>query len=768
MKTIMGQLRPCSTSICRSLAVWFASAFLLAAPAITAGLSPDEATEAHIRELLDEMTIEEKVGQMTQVTLAVLYDKNSAKPNAIDPDRLRDAIRKYHVGSILNTGSRSFSVEEWHEIIRVIQDEALKARVPVPVLYGIDAIHGTNYTKGSTLFPHNIGLAASRNPETAAAVARVTAMETRASGIRWNFDPVLDVGRNPLWSRFEETYGEDAWLVGHLGTAVIRSYEQDDLANPDSVASSMKHFLGYSDPANGKDRTPAYIPDVELWEHHLPPFQAAVDAGAATIMINSASINGMPVHGSKRLLTDVLRGQLGFEGLIVSDWEDVKRLHTRHRVAETPRAAVKMAVEAGLDMSMVPHDFSFAVHLVDLVESGEVSEERLDRSVAIILRLKHRLGLFDDPYPEAAAAANFGRPEYKALALRAARETLTLLKNEESVLPLARDTKLLVAGPAAWNVGALHGSWSYTWQGRDESAYPKDTLSLAEALLAAAGPERIVTMGRPAFDAAENVDAERLRQLARGVDAIVLALGEHAYAESPGALDDLNLPADQVDLALAAIDTGKPVIVVLLEGRPRVVREIVGGSDAVLQAYRPGSRGAEAIVDVLYGDYNPAGVLPYSYPQFSGDITPYDRRVLADIQQLRPGKVTHGGYKPQWPFGFGLSYTSFAISGLEIDKEVMGVGDTLTVTATVTNTGDRDGDKVVDLFVSDLYASLTPAEKKLRRTKRIHLRSKEDRQVRFTLTAEDLSLVNAELQRVVEPGAFRVTIGSESVQFEYR
>ena len=768
MKTIMGQLRPCSTSICRFLAVWFAIAFVFPTPAITAGLSPDGGIEAHIGELLDEMTIEEKVGQMTQVTLAVLYDKNSSEPNAIDPDRLREALQTYHVGSILNTGSRSFSVEEWHEIIRVIQDEALKARVPVPVLYGIDAIHGTNYTKGSTLFPHNIGLAASRNPETAAAVARVTAMETRASGIRWNFDPVLDVGRNPLWSRFEETYGEDAWLVGYLGTAVIRAYEQDDLASPGSVASSMKHFLGYSDPANGKDRTPAYIPDVELWEHHLPPFQAAVEAGAATIMINSASINGMPVHGSKRLLTDVLRGQLGFEGLIVSDWEDVKRLHTRHRVAETPRAAVKMAVEAGVDMSMVPHDFSFADHLVDLVKSGEVSEERLDRSVAIILRLKHRLGLFDDPYPEAAAAANFGLPEYRDLALRAARETLTLLKNEQSTLPLARDTKLLVAGPAALNVGALHGSWSYTWQGRDESAYPEDTLSLAEAMLAAAGPERIVTMGKSAFDAPENVDTRRLRELAAGVDAIVLALGEHAYAESPGALDDLNLPADQVDLALAAIDTGKPVIVVLLEGRPRVVRKIVAGSDAVLQAYRPGSRGAEAIVDVLYGDYNPAGVLPYSYPQFSGDITPYDRRVLANVQQLRPGKVTYGGYKPQWPFGFGLSYTSFAISDLEIDKEIMGAGDTLTVTVTVTNTGDRDGDKVVDLFVSDLYASLTPAEKKLRRTQRIHLQSKESRQVRFTLAAEDLSLVNAALQRVVEPGTFRVTIGSESAQFEYR
>ena len=358
--------------------------------------------------------------------------------------------------------------------------------------------------------------------------------------------------------------------------------------------------------------------------------------------------------------------------------------------------------------------------------------------------------------------------EYAELALRAARQTLTLLKNENATLPLARDAKLLVAGPAAWNVGALHGSWSYTWQGRDESAYPEATLSLAEALLAAAGPERIVTMGKPAFDAPENVDATRLRELAAGVDAIILALGEHAYAESPGAIDDLNLPTDQVRLAQAAIDSGKPVIVVLLEGRPRVVREIVAGSRAILQAYRPGSRGAEAIADVLYGDYNPAGVLPYSYPQFSGDITPYDRRVLANVQQLLPGKVTYGGYKPQWPFGHGLSYTSFSTGDLRLNRETIGSGDVLEVTVTVTNAGDRDGDKVVDLFVSDLYASLSPAEKKLRRTKRVHLRSKESQDVRFTLTAEDLAIVNAELQRVVEPGAFRVTIGSESAQFEFR
>ena len=735
------------------------------------------ATDARVQALLAEMSIEEKVGQMTQVTLAVLFDdemdrSDRSRPIRLDPEKLKEAIHKYHVGSILNTGSRSLTVQEWHAVIKMIQDEAMKADVPIPVIYGIDAIHGVNYTKGSTLFPHNIGLGATRDPELAARLADVTAKETRASGIRWNFDPVLDIGRNPLWSRFEETFGEDSYLAGVLGSAMIRAYEKDDLSRIDAVASCMKHFLGYSDPANGKDRTPAYIADVELYEHHLPPFAAAAAAGTSTVMINSASINGMPVHGSKALLTDTLRGELGFEGLVVSDWEDVKRLHTRHRVAETPREAVLMAVEAGLDMSMVPHDFSFADHLVSLVRDGEVSEERLDRSVAIILDLKFRLGLFDNPYAEPEAVANFGLPEYEELALEAARQTITLLRNEDDVLPLSADARVLVAGPAAQNVGALHGSWSYTWQGRDEGAYPGSTLSLAEALVARAvaeeaGSNRITVLGKPAFDAPENVDTLALTRLADAADVIVLALGEHAYAESPGALDDLDLPAEQLRLADAAVATGKPVIVVLFEGRPRVLGDIPDTAAAVVQAYRPGSRGAEAVVEVLYGDHNPSGALPYSYPRYSGDITPYDRRVLADVQQLTPGKVTYGGYKPAWPFGHGLSYTEFEFSDLRLDRDAMKSGETLTATVRVANTGDRAGEKIVDLFVSDLYASLSPAHQKLRGFSRVSLEPGESVDVSFDLTTADLSFVNSALERVTEPGEFRLAIGDLTANFKF-
>ncbi|MGI9322142.1 MAG: glycoside hydrolase family 3 N-terminal domain-containing protein, partial [Pseudomonadales bacterium] len=464
------------------------SAFLLAAALIVSMVSVQGAgSRSNIDRLVDEklasMSVAEKVGQMTQITLGVLRDDEAQDGKSIDPAKLKEAVHKYHIGSVINKIGRSLAVDEWHEVMRKLQDEALSAKNQIPILYGIDAIHGANYTVGSTLFPHNIGLGAARNPDLVADIAAVTAMEVRASGIRWNFAPVLGLGRNPLWSRFEETYGEDSYLAGELGAAAVRAYEQDDLASDVAVASCIKHYIGYSNPVSGKDRTPAYIPDIELWEHYVSPFAKGVESGASTIMLNSGSVNGMPVHGSKRLLTGLLRDELGFDGVIVSDWEDVIRLHTRHRIAESPHEAVRLAVEAGMDMSMVPFDFSFAELLADLVNSGEVSEQRIDESVKRILRLKYELGLFDNAYPERSAAKHFGDPEYRMLALDAARETITLLKNEKGALPLERDTRILLAGPAAQNLGALHSSWSYTWQGADESAYPDDTKTIAEAAI---------------------------------------------------------------------------------------------------------------------------------------------------------------------------------------------------------------------------------------------------------------------------------------------
>lgn len=726
-----------------------------------------DAHDDAIADLLGRMSIEQKVGQMTQVNLGVIIERNVKEEVRFDPERLAEAVNRYQVGSILNSTSRALTVEEWHEVIRTIQDAAMKNDPAVPVLYGIDSIHGVTYAQGSTLFPHNIGLGAARDPALVKRLADVTAMETRALGIRWNFDPVVDLGRNPLWSRFPETFGEDAYLAGQLGVAAIEGYEEDGLTSPTAVASCMKHFLGYSDPFNGKDRTPAYIPDVVLWEQHVPPFAAAVEAGTSSVMINSASINGMPVHASRRLLQGLLREELGFDGLVVSDWEDVIRLHTRHRVAKTPREAVRMAVEAGLDMSMVPHDFSFADHLVDLVKSGEVSEARLDLSVATILRLKMKLGLFDNPYAEPEAAKNFGLPEYTDLALDAARATMTLLKNEGGLLPLPKDAKVLLAGPAARNRGPLHGSWSYTWQGADERAYPEETPTLHDALVEKLSSEHVTTLGERGYGKAANYDTARMRELAADADYVVLALGERAYAESPGALDDLNLDERQKALARAAAESGKPVVFVLAQGRPRIIRDIEPLAGAILLAYRPGSQGARAIADVLFGDHNPSGVLPFSYPQYTGDHLPYDHGVLASVQQLTPGNVTYGGYKPQWPFGHGLSYTTFEYENLALSRDSMGAGETVEVSVTVRNTGARAGGHTVDVFVSDLYASLSPAARKLRAFGTVDLEPGESERLTFRLGQDDLSFVNANLERVVEPGEFKITVGELNASLRY-
>ncbi|HET9745914.1 MAG TPA: glycoside hydrolase family 3 N-terminal domain-containing protein, partial [Chitinophagaceae bacterium] len=433
--------------------------------------------------LLKKMTLEEKIGQMTQVTFAVIAKGGwSDTEGNVDPAALKKAIAEYHVGSILNVNAHGFTITKWHEIIKLIQDEAMQTRLKIPVIYGLDGMHGQTYTLNSTLFPHNIGMAATRNPDYVTAAAKVTANELRASGIRWNFAPVLDIGRQPLWSRFPETYGEDVYITKTLGALAVKAYEEDGLKNPTAVASCLKHYLGYSGPRNGKDRTPAYIPEIELREYYLPSFREAVRSGASTVMINSGEINGEPVHASKYLLTDVLRKELGFKGLIVTDWEDVKRLHDRHNVAATPRQAVVMAVNAGIDMSMVPSDFSFYDLLMKAVNLKEVPMSRIDDAVTRILALKYKLGLFDNPYPEDAAKGNFGKPEYQTLALNAAREAMTLLKNKNNILPLSKNSKVLVGGPSAQSITALNGCWSYTWQGNNEQWYPADSKTILQAI----------------------------------------------------------------------------------------------------------------------------------------------------------------------------------------------------------------------------------------------------------------------------------------------
>jgi len=721
-----------------------------------------------VEALLKQMTLDEKIGQMTQVTLGVVAKGGGGNEDgALDPEALKKAVLDYKVGSILNTTVHAFSVEVWRKIQTAIQDEAKRSRLKIPVIYGLDGIHGQTYTLDATLFPQSIGMAATRNPELVAAAAKTTAMELRASGVRWNFAPVLDCGRQPLWSRFPETYGEDVYIGKTLGSAAIRAYEGDGLTNPTAVASCMKHYLAYSAPRTGKDRTPAYIPEIELREYYLPQFREAIKAGASSIMINSGEINGTPVHASYYLLTDVLRKELGFRGVVVSDWEDIIRLHTRHLVAATPRQAVAMAVNAGVDMSMVPNDYSFFDLLKEAVEKKEVPVSRIDEAVGRILTLKYAVGLFDNPYPEKGSEANFGKPAYQNLALDAAHEAMTLLKNQNNILPLSKDKKILVTGPAAQSISALNGCWSYTWQGKDERWYPKDSKTILRALQDKFNPGQVITAGSTGFDSPDNYDTVKLKEAATAADAIVLCLGENAYAESPGIIPDLVLPENQLALARAAAGTGKPVILVLSEGRPRYITSVEPSMQAILLAYWSGKKSAEAIADVLTGDYNPDGILPYSYPRSMGEMVLYDRKHSEDVREIFNANMTWDGYHPLFPFGWGLSYTQFEYGEISLSSKILKGAAKLRVSITVKNSGSRDGKHTVELYSHDQYASITPSMKRLRAFQKISLKAGESQTVNFTIDRNDLAFVNAQLKTVTEAGDFDLMIGDQKASFMY-
>ena len=715
--------------------------------------------------LLKKMTLEEKVGQMTQVTLGVVC---TAQDGVLDTAKLRDAIVNHKVGSILNVTGHALTVDQWHTVITQIQDETKNTRLKIPVIYGLDGIHGQTYTLDATLFPQSIALAATRDTALAVKAAKITAMELRASGVRWNFAPVLDCGRQELWSRFPETYGEDVFMGKTFGAAVVKAYEEDGLKNPTAVASCMKHYIAYSDSRTGKDRTPIYLPEIEMREYYLPQFQAAIKAGASTIMINSAEINGVPVHASHYLLTDLLRKELGFQGLIVTDWEDIKRLHDRHFVASTPEQAVAMAINAGIDMSMVPTDFSFYDLLLEAVKKGDVPMSRVDDAVKRILLLKMKVGLFDNPYPEDAATKNFGKPEYQQVALDAAHEAMTLLKNQNNILPLQKNIKVLIEGPSAQSIAALNGCWSYTWRGNQEQFYPADSKTILQTIADKVGNSNVTTTTASRdFDNAKNYDTAALRAAAANADVIVLCLGENAYAESPGNTRDLALPDNQIALAKVAAATGKPVILVLTEGRPRFITSIEPNMKGILMAYWSGRKTAEAIADVLFGDYNPDGILPFSYERTMGEMVLYDRKPTEDIREVFNDNVS-GGYDPLYPFGFGLSYTTFEYSDLKLSSNTLSGNEKLTVSINIKNTGNRDCKHTVELYTRDQYASITPNVKRLRAFQKVDLKAGESKTLTFTLDKNDLAFVNADLKTVTEPGDFDVMIGDKKVTFSYK
>jgi beta-glucosidase len=719
-----------------------------------------------VSELLSKMSIEEKIGQMTQMTVTSF--EATGKAGVFDMEKLREGIQKYAIGSILNVPNPGApSLKRWNEVIATIQKEATKTRLKIPVLYGIDAIHGSSYTAGATLFPQQIGIAATFNTEIARKGAEISAYETRAASIPWVFSPDLDMPRNPAWSRIWESFGEDAYLSTQMGAAMVNGFEGADVASKYNVASCMKHYIGYGSTTTGKDRTPSIIPERVLRQFDLTIYQAAIKAGAKSVMVSSGEINGTPVHASKHLITDILKTELGFQGVVVTDWKDIIYLHTRHKVAESNRDAVRISVLAGIDMSMVPEDYTFYTDLLDLVAKGEVPMSRIDDAVSRILRMKFELNLFENPISNAKDYPKFGSQEFIDVAYNAAAESITLLKNNAAILPLNKSEKILVTGPTANSMKTLNGGWSYNWQGENSDTYAADKMTILEALQNKIGAENVLYS--PGADLVNFDDAaiDKAVQMAKKASKIILCLGEKNYTETPGDISNLYLSPSQVKLALALSKVNKPIILILNEGRPRLISDFEDKMEAVIQCYLAGNEGGRALADILYGDVNPSGRLPYNYPRYPNSLEKYNRKYtesLGDEEQNNDAKYEKS-YSPQFEFGTGLSYTTFAYSNLKIDKTTITDSEDVAVSVTVTNTGKIAGKESVLLYLSDVYASITPEVKALKRFEKISLEPNESKTLTFTLHPKDLQFVNNDLKWISEKGTFKIQIGNQIQEF---
>lgn len=716
--------------------------------------------ESQVDRLLAQLSLEQKVGQMTQLTITSLLETNE-EGKATRPFRLKspEIFTKYQIGSVLNTPQDDVSPLEWRELINYLQSFVNQSHTKIPILYGIDSIHGANYVYGATLFPQPIAQAASWNLALTQKIAEISAGETRASGIPWNFSPSLDVARNPLWPRMWETFGEDVFLVSEMGKATLAGYQGESLKNPQQVAACLKHFLGYGASLSGKDRTPAWIPERQLREIYLPPFAAAIDAGAASIMVNSGQINGIPVHADPFLLTDILRGELGFKGVVVSDWKDIQYLHTYHRVAKNQREAVKMAIAAGIDLSMVPEDVSFYDILISLVKSGEISEKRIDESVKRILNMKFQLGLFKQPVFGEEHYADFGSDTRIELSKQAVRESITLLKNEEDILPLPKNAQILLTGMAAHAQHILNGGWTHTWQNDNLSVSTPRKKTILTAITELLGSDMVSYSLGTNFDT--DLSTHEAVSLAQHADYIVVCLGEKPYTEFYGNINDLSYPEAQLELVEALAETGKPIIAVMVQGRPRLFNRIEPLLDGILYAYLPGDEGGEVIAETLFGFNNPGGKLPFSYPKHPHNLLPYDH-VYADT--ISPFGDRYEG--PLYPFGHGLSYTSFAFSDLSLSTKKLQRGQELKVSVQIKNTGDRSGAEVVQLYIHDKIASIAPALRRLKAFEKIYLEAGEEKTVRFSITEKDLAFVGRNMEWITESGEFEVSVGDLVSVFE--
>ena len=745
-------------------------ALALGASANVPVIKSDAKVEAQVEQTLQKLTLEEKVGQMMELVTDLFGGNDKNGVFYIDEKKTDSILSRYKVGSILNAPNTCApTAKQWEKYLQQIQKISMK-RIGIPCVFGLDQNHGSTYTQGGTLFPQNINVAATFNREVARRSAEATAYETRAVSIPWTYSPTVDLGRDARWPRIWENFGEDCYLSAEMGKAMVLGFQGEDPNHIDQhhIATSMKHFMGYGVPWTGKDRTPAYISPADLREKHFAPFLAGIQAGALTVMVNSASVNGMPMHANKDILTGWLKEETGWDGVLITDWADINNLYTREMVAKDKKDALRIAINAGIDMIMEPYSCDACGYLIQLVKEGKIPMSRIDDACRRVLRMKYRLGLFEHPTQKLKDYPKFGGEEFAKLSLDGATESMVLLKNEGGILPLQQGKKVLLTGPNANQMRCLDGGWSYTWQGHRADEFAGKYNTIYEAFCNEYGKENVilnqgVTYNEKGKYWEENEpNIEAAVAAAKDADVIVACIGENSYTETPGNLTDLWLSENQRNLVKALAKTGKPIILVLNEGRPRLIADIEPLAKAVIDIFLPGNYGGDALAQLVAGKQNFSGKMPYTYPKEINSLANYDFKKSEEVGTMEGAYDYNAKITQQWGFGQGLSYTTYQYSNLKAAQKAFRHGDVIRVSVDVKNIGKVAGKESVLLFSSDLIASMVPDGRRLRAFDKVELQPGETKTVSFDLKADDLAFVGYDGKWVLEEGDFKLMIADQS------
>ena len=726
--------------------------------------------EAQVEQTLKKLTLEEKIGQMMELVTDLFGANDKNGVFYIDEHKTDSILSRYKIGSILNAPNTCApTAKQWEKYIEQIQKISMK-RIGIPCVFGLDQNHGSTYTQDGTLFPQNINVAATFNREIARHSAEATAYETRAVSVPWTYSPTVDLGRDARWPRIWENFGEDCYLSSEMGKAMIYGFQGEDPNNIDQyhIATSMKHFMGYGVPWTGKDRTPAYISPANLREKHFAPFLAGLQAGALTVMVNSASVNGMPMHANKEILTGWLKEETGWDGVLITDWADINNLYTREMVAKDKKDALRIAINAGIDMIMEPYSCDACGYLIELVKEGKIPMSRIDDACRRVLRMKYRLDLFKNPTQKLKNYPKFGGEEFAKLALEGATESMVLLKNEGNILPLQHGKKILLTGPNANQMRCLDGGWSYTWQGHRADEFAGKYNTIYEAFCNEYGKENVILNQGVTYNEKGKYWEENEPQIlgavaaAKEADVIVACIGENSYTETPGNLTDLWLSENQRNLVKALAQTGKPVILVLNEGRPRLIADIEPLAQGIIDILIPGNMGGDALVNLVSGKSNFSGKMPYTYPKEINSLANYDFKKSEEVGTMEGAYDYNAKITQQWGFGYGLSYTSYQYSNLKVSKSDFRHGDIIKVSVDVKNTGKVAGKESILLFSSDLVASMVPDGRRLRAFDKVELQPGETKTVTFELKADDLAFVGWDGKWRLEEGNFKLMIADQT------